>query len=169
MKPYPVSKLLEVDTSARKQLSYNVLIVEDNLINQEVLRRQLRKEGCVTHVAGNGKEALRIIAQSGFVKDGGISIDIILMDMEMPVMDGNTATLKIREMERSGKVKKHVPIMGISANARPEQVAKMTEAGMVGLNLFFCLVCLVNWVAQCLYLGRCDIKTISDCRPFGEV
>lgn len=51
--------------------------------------------------------------------------------MEMPVMDGNTATVKIRELERSGKIRRHVPIMGISANARPEQVAKMTEVGMV--------------------------------------
>lgn len=49
----------------------------------------------------------------------------------MPVMDGNTATVKIRELERSGKIRRHVPIMGISANARPEQVAKMTEVGMV--------------------------------------
>lgn len=130
-KSYPVPRLLEVGKGTREQVSYNVLIVEDNLINQEVLRRQLRKEGCVTHVAGNGDEALKIIAESGFAKGGGISIDIVLMDMEMPVMDGITATLKIREMEKLGKIKRHVPIMGISANARPEQVAKMTEAGMV--------------------------------------
>lgn len=132
VKTYPVPKALELRGTTREQVSYNVLIVEDNLINQEVLRRQLRKEGCVTHVAGNGKEALKFISESVFVKEGGVNIDIVLMDMEMPVMDGNTATLKIREMERSGRIKKHVPIMGISANARPEQVAKMTEAGMVG-------------------------------------
>lgn len=133
-RPYRVPKLLEVERSTREQVSYNVLIVEDNLINQEVLRRQLRKEGCVTHVAGNGDEALKIIAESGFAKEGGIGIDIVLMDMEMPVMDGITATSKIREMERLGKLRRHVPIMGISANARPEQVAKMTEAGMVSYN-----------------------------------
>lgn len=133
-KSFCVPRLLEVDKSTREQVSYNILIVEDNLINQEVLRRQLRKEGCVTHVAGNGDEALKIITESGFVKEGGIGIDIVLMDMEMPVMDGITATSKIREMEKLGQIKRHVPIMGISANARPEQVAKMTEAGMVNPN-----------------------------------
>lgn len=138
---YRVPRLMEVDKSTREQVSYNVLIVEDNLINQEVLRRQLRKEGCVTHVAGNGDEALKIIKESGFAKEGGISIDIVLMDMEMPVMDGITATSKIREMERVGKIRRHVPIMGISANARPEQVAKMTEAGMVYDNpTYFCIL-----------------------------
>lgn len=138
-KSYLAPRLLKVDNGTREQVSYNVLIVEDNLINQEVLRRQLRKEGCVTHVAGNGDEALKIIAESGFAKEGGIGIDIVLMDMEMPVMDGITATSKIREMEKLGKIKRHVPIMGISANARPEQVAKMTEAGMVNSqsSLFF--------------------------------
>lgn len=129
MKTYP--RPFQPGAAVREQVSYNVLIVEDNLINQEVLRRQLRKEGCITHVAGNGEEALKLIAESVFTKqEGGIRIDIVLMDMEMPVMDGNTATLKIREMEREGVIKRHVPIMGISANARPEQVAKMTEAGM---------------------------------------
>lgn len=132
MKTYP--RPFHPGAAVREQVSYNVLIVEDNLINQEVLRRQLRKEGCITHVAGNGEEALKVIAESVFTKqEGGIRIDIVLMDMEMPVMDGNTATLKIREMEREGVIKRHVPIMGISANARTEQVAKMTEAGMVSL------------------------------------
>ncbi|PWW76830.1 hypothetical protein C7212DRAFT_357776 [Tuber magnatum] len=128
-KDYPPPKAAE-GVQRKRQISYGVLIVEDNLINQEVLRRQLRKEGCVTHVAGNGQEALDFIIGSEFVNDGATKIDVILMDMEMPVMDGNTATVKIRELERSGRIRRHVPIMGISANARPEQVAKMTEVGM---------------------------------------
>ncbi|KAF8459671.1 hypothetical protein BDZ91DRAFT_462207 [Kalaharituber pfeilii] len=109
---------------------YRVLIVEDNLINQEVLRRQLRKQGCVAHVANNGKEGLEFVNKSVFAEDGGTQIDIVLMDMEMPVMDGNTATRMIRQLEREGQLRKHVPIMGISANARSEQVAEMTKAGM---------------------------------------
>ncbi|KAG0124227.1 hypothetical protein HOY82DRAFT_494283 [Tuber indicum] len=128
-KDYPPPKATE-GVQKRQQISYGVLIVEDNLINQEVLRRQLRNQGCVTYVAGNGQEALDFIIKSEFVKDGATKIDVILMDMEMPVMDGNTATVKIRELERSGKIRRHVPIMGISANARPEQVARMTEVGM---------------------------------------
>ncbi|RPA94686.1 hypothetical protein L873DRAFT_1830185 [Choiromyces venosus 120613-1] len=129
MKDYAPPKATEGDQK-RQQISYAVLIVEDNLINQEVLRRQLRKEGCVTYVAGNGQEALDFIVKSEFVNAEATKVDVILMDMEMPVMDGNTATVKIRELETSGKIRRHVPIMGISANARPEQVAKMTEVGM---------------------------------------
>ncbi|KAF8247618.1 hypothetical protein K440DRAFT_601007 [Wilcoxina mikolae CBS 423.85] len=115
-----------------KPTAYRVLIVEDNLINQEVLRRQLKNEGCVTHVANNGQQALDFVRSSSFgsASGEGEHLDIILMDMEMPVMDGCTATRKIRELEKSGVLVKHVPIMGISANARPEQVAMMTEAGM---------------------------------------
>ncbi|KAI5784936.1 hypothetical protein FPQ18DRAFT_92661 [Pyronema domesticum] len=122
-----------------KPTAYRVLIVEDNLINQEVLRRQLKNEGCVTHVANDGQQALDFVRTSSFSstfssgKPGekyGEHLDIILMDMEMPIMDGCTATRKIRELEQSGELIKHVPIVGISANARPEQVAMMTEAGM---------------------------------------
>ncbi|KAF8533909.1 hypothetical protein BDD12DRAFT_897402 [Trichophaea hybrida] len=115
-----------------KPKAYRVLIVEDNLINQEVLRRQLKNEGCVTHVANNGQQALDFVRSSSFgsASGKGEHLDIILMDMEMPVMDGCTATRKIRELEKSGVLVKHVPIMGISANARPEQVAMMTEVGM---------------------------------------
>jgi PAS domain S-box-containing protein len=122
-----------------KPTAYRVLIVEDNLINQEVLRRQLKNEGCVTHVANDGQQALDFVRASSFSstfstgKPGekhGERLDIILMDMEMPIMDGCTATRKIRELEQSGELIKHVPIVGISANARPEQIAMMTEAGM---------------------------------------
>jgi len=116
----------------KKPTAYRVLIVEDNLINQEVLRRQLKNEGCVTHVANNGQQALDFVRTSSFasVAGEGEHLDIVLMDMEMPVMDGCTATRKIRELEKASVLVKHVPIMGISANARPEQVAMMTEAGM---------------------------------------
>jgi CheY-like chemotaxis protein len=84
-------------------------------------------------VANNGQEGLEFVNNSQFAATGDgnrPALDIVLMDMEMPVMDGCTAARKIRELERSGELLKHVPIMGISANARPEQVALMVEAGM---------------------------------------
>lgn len=77
-KDYPPLKATGV-VQKRRQISYGVLIVEDNLINQEVLRRQLRKEGCVTYVAGNGQEALDFIIKSEFVNDGATKVDVILM------------------------------------------------------------------------------------------
>ncbi|KAA8908204.1 hypothetical protein FN846DRAFT_777460 [Sphaerosporella brunnea] len=112
---------------------YRVLVVEDNLLNQKVVQRQLNRLGCVTYVASNGEQAVEFVKKSKYgaaMGEDWPSLDIVLMDMEMPVMDGCTATRKIREMERTGELVKHVPILGISANARPEQVALMTEAGM---------------------------------------
>ena len=110
-----------------------MLIVEDNLVNQEVLRRQLNREGCVTHVADNGQQALDFVRSS--ISSSSSTgerwrLDLVLMDMEMPVMDGCTATRKIRELERSGELAGHMPIVGISTNARPEKLAMMAEAGM---------------------------------------
>lgn len=131
---------------------YYVLVVEDNLINQKVLQRQLTVEGCAVDTANNGQEALDKIMLSKFVKEGGTPLDVVLMDMEMPVMSGVEATRRIRDMELE-KRSLHVPIIGISANARPEQsrihnlyhdeshwltlvllVAEMTEAGMVRVD-----------------------------------
>lgn len=131
---------------------YHVLVVEDNLINQKVLQRQLIVEGCAVDTANNGQEALDKIMLSKFVKEGGTPLDVVLMDMEMPVMSGVEATRRIRYMELE-KRSLHVPIIGISANARPEQsrihnpyhdeshwlilvllVTEMTEAGMVRVD-----------------------------------
>lgn len=102
--------------------------------------------------ANNGQEALDKIMLSRFVKEGGSPLDVVLMDMEMPIMGGVEATRRIRNMELE-KRSLHVPIIGISANARPEQsriynlyhdkrslanigtlVAEMTEAGMVRVD-----------------------------------
>lgn len=90
------------------------------MINQKVLRQQLIAEGCTADTANNGQEALDKIMQSIFVKEGGSPLDIVLMDMEMPVMGGVEATRRIRKLEEEGRAR-HIPIIGISANARPEQ------------------------------------------------
>ena len=101
-----------------------LLIVEDNLINQRVLQQQLTREGYTTLVANDGQEAFNLIISSTFAKAApkdAQDISVVLMDMEMPIMDGTTATRLIRETEAEGKATKHIPIIGISANARPEQ------------------------------------------------
>ena len=57
-------------------------------------------------------------------------ISVVLMDVEMPVMDGLTATKRIRELQSEGAIRCHVPIVAVTANARPEQVKEMMEAGV---------------------------------------
>ncbi len=95
---------------ARKSVALEearVLLVEDNEINQKIVLLSLSKKVKQIDVAGNGKEALEMFGLKQY--------DIILMDIMMPVMDGLTATKKIREIESTNK--SHIPIITITANA----------------------------------------------------
>ncbi|MFO8236327.1 MAG: response regulator [Bacteroidales bacterium] len=85
----------------------NVLLVEDNLINQKIVLLSLKKSVKNVDVANNGKEALD--------KFGSVKYDIILMDIQMPVMNGIVTTKKIRNIEKSTNT--HTPIIAITANA----------------------------------------------------
>ena len=85
----------------------NVLLVEDNLINQKIVLLSLKKSVKNVDVANNGKEALD--------KFGSVKYDIILMDIQMPVMNGIVTTNKIRNIEKSTNT--HTPIIAITANA----------------------------------------------------
>lgn len=112
---------------------FDVLIVEDNIVNQKVLQRQLRNCGNNTFVANHGKEALQTIEKSRFwlgKEDEGVDISVILMDLEMPVMDGMTCAKRIRELEREGTIVRHIPIIAVTAYARPEQIASAKAAGI---------------------------------------
>ena len=111
-----------------------ILIVEDNLVNQKVLSKQLRNMGCVVHVANHGGECLDRLKESTFWKGNGrdgVEVSVILMDQEMPIMDGLTCTKEIRKLEENGDVVSHVPIIAVTANARSEQIDTAMEAGMV--------------------------------------
>jgi signal transduction histidine kinase len=113
-----------------------VLIIEDNLVNQRVLQRQLENLGMEVHLANHGGEALDKLRQSTYWADSGTSgqrleLGVLLMDQEMPVMDGLTCTKKIRELEEEGKLTGHVPIIAVTANARAEQVQTALDVGMV--------------------------------------
>jgi CheY-like chemotaxis protein len=108
----------------------HVLIVEDNLVNQRVLAKQLRNLGIKVAVANHGGEALDYLQTTKFCVDNGNELCLILMDWEMPLMDGLTAVRKIRELQKSGIVKGHVPVIAVTANVRSEQVQVAIEAGM---------------------------------------
>lgn len=98
----------------------NVLLVEDNLINQKIVVLSLKNLVSNIDIANNGKEALD--------KFGNTKYDIILMDIQMPIMDGITATKKIREVEAS--THSHTPIIAITANALSGDKEICLAAGM---------------------------------------
>lgn len=111
----------------------HVLVVEDNLINQRVLVKQLRKEGCMVSAANDGVEALEFLGKTEFCLEGGLQLSIILMDLEMPTMDGLTCVREIRRMQREGSVIKHVPVIAATANVREGQVKAAIDSGMDGI------------------------------------
>ena len=108
----------------RKQLKngLNVLVVEDNETNQEVARCMLEKIGCDVLLANNGRDAVNLINKH--------PIDIILMDCQMPVMDGYQATAEIRQLEQIDTNLKRTPIIALTANALEGDKEKCLAAGM---------------------------------------
>ena len=114
-----------------------ILIVEDNLVNQKVLKKQLENLGYPVLIANHGEECLDQLRKSTFWSNHGpdaLDLTVILMDLEMPVMDGLTCARKIRELEQSREIIHHVPIIAVTANARAEQIETATDAGMVCLR-----------------------------------
>ena len=108
-------------------------------MNQKVLRRQLENNGISTYVANHGGEAIERLKQSKYWKGYGpdaLDLGVVLMDKEMPVMDGLQCTSQIRKFEAEGLLNRHVPIIAVTANARSEQIATLLEAGMVSLVHF---------------------------------
>jgi CheY-like chemotaxis protein len=112
---------------------YSILVVEDNLVNQKILRMQLQKLGHEVHVVSHGGEALTFLQTTSCWKGNSASqihVSVVLMDIEMPVMNGLECTRKIREAESEGRVERHLPIVAVSANAREGQVRYAMECGV---------------------------------------
>ena len=102
-----------------------ILVAEDNEINMEITSECLSMLGAEVLPAWNGREAVELFSS---LEEG--SIDVILMDMQMPEMDGCEACRAIRAMNR--KDARTVPIIAVTANAFAEDVARTTQAGMDG-------------------------------------
>ncbi|KAJ3215365.1 hypothetical protein HDU67_000521 [Dinochytrium kinnereticum] len=120
-----------------------VLVVEDNIINQTILKRILLQANVAAEVASDGFTALRLLTPQLSRTPSDIPFDLILMDVQLPGMDGITCTRRIREIERGlgvvvppqpGGVKKEgrrrVTIVGVSGNATEESVRMGIESGM---------------------------------------
>ena len=98
----------------------NVLVAEDNSVNQRLAARLLEREGHSVTIAGSGQEAVDLFEQRPF--------DLILMDVQMPGLDGLQATARIREKERS--TGGHVPIAAMTAQAAESDRLRCLESGM---------------------------------------
>jgi CheY-like chemotaxis protein len=95
-----------------------VLLVEDNQINREVATEMLEDIGVVVTVAENGRRALELL--------GARSFDLVLMDVQMPVLDGIAATVAIRAMPALHAL----PVIAMTANAMAEDRQRCLDAGM---------------------------------------
>jgi PAS domain S-box-containing protein len=112
----------EVSQPLTKPLAgLSILVAEDDVINQMVLEENLIHDGAEVVLVGNGREAVERV-----MRDGGAAYDIVLMDIQMPEMDGYEATRRIRELTPD------LPIIGQTAHALNEEREKCLAAGMVG-------------------------------------
>ena len=100
----------------------NILLVEDNPVNSRLARHVLEKAGYAVVAADSGLAALSALDHTRF--------DLVLMDVQMPVMDGIKTTAKIREREKA--TGEHVPVVALTAYAMPGDRARCLEAGMDG-------------------------------------
>ena len=122
---HPLRKLMTPDTQQDNPDDHlleqlQVLLVEDNIVNQQVACGMLKKKGMNITLANNGLEALELIHK------GSVDFDVILMDLEMPVMDGHEAT----RMIRAGKRLARVPIIALTAQALRGDRERCLAAGM---------------------------------------
>ncbi len=102
--------------------SLRVLLVEDNAVNQKVASRLLERQGHSVRVADNGRAALDALE--------GAEFDLVLMDVQMPEMDGLAATAAIRR--REGGSGRHLPVIALTAHAMEGDRERCLGAGMDG-------------------------------------
>jgi CheY-like chemotaxis protein len=102
------------------QRRLRILLAEDNQVNQKLVGVLLRRDGHDVFVANNGREAVDAARQLVF--------DVVLMDVQMPLMDGFAATAAIRETERENG--RHTPIVALTAHAMKGDAEKCLAAGM---------------------------------------
>lgn len=105
-----------------------VLVAEDNLVNQKLVRRLLEKAGCEVAIASNGQEALELLESGQHFSGEEGDFDLVLMDIQMPVMGGVEAVGILRNREASSG--RHIPVVALTAHALPGHREQYIEAGM---------------------------------------
>ncbi len=123
------SRADETDTELLEQLTAHsgkvILLVEDNEINQQVAKEIIEETGLLVEIADNGEKAVQMVSQSG----NPSKYELVLMDLQMPVMDGITATTKIRAIHDYVTL----PILAMTADAMAGVREKVLEAGMMDM------------------------------------
>jgi CheY-like chemotaxis protein len=136
-----LSVIKEDNTHENSLLGLQILVVDDDIVNQTVYRQNLTSLKALVTISNNGREALKVIENNDF--------DLILMDLNMPIMGGIETALKIRQLEGS---KSEIPIIAITADSNPHTKEKILEAGM---NDFLPKHCNENFLLEkiCLHLN----------------
>jgi two-component system, sensor histidine kinase and response regulator len=116
------AKLLADDSPRKKRRPLRILLAEDNVVNQRLATRMLEKQGHAVVVAGDGVRALTALEESRF--------DLVLMDVQMPLMDGVEATATIRKGESA--TGHHIPIIAMTAHAMSGDRQRFLASGMDG-------------------------------------
>jgi CheY-like chemotaxis protein len=117
-----VAPTTPVDRDSIGRRSLSILVVEDNAVNQTLMREILTKQGHRITAAENGQEAIDLVIQHPF--------DVILMDLQMPVMGGIESTRQIRQWEQSCDPARRTPIIALTAHALQSDRAMCQQAGM---------------------------------------
>jgi two-component system sensor histidine kinase/response regulator len=139
---------------------HRILLVEDNAVNQRVAQHLLQKLAADVTLANNGADALERLAESSY--------DAVLMDCQMPVMDGFTATRRIRESERQNGRGKRLPIIALTANVMSEDRENCIAAGMdAHLGKPIAPAQLIDCLSR--YLKRSDERQAVDMNALREL
>lgn len=133
-----LSVIKEDNTHENSLLGLQILVVDDDIVNQTVYRQNLTSLKALVTISNNGREALKVIENNDF--------DLILMDLNMPIMGGIETALKIRQLEGS---KSEIPIIAITADSNPHTKEKILEAGM---NDFLPKHCNENFLLEKIWL-----------------
>jgi PAS domain S-box-containing protein len=116
----PVKQSNKLKTAFTPDSTVNVLLAEDNIVNQKLIAVMLQKRGWNVYIVPDGEKAVKAVRAGSF--------DVVLLDVQMPVMNGLEATAKIREFEDDAK--SHIPIIALTAYAMKGDREKCLSAGM---------------------------------------
>ena len=148
-----MTEVLEQPVTTTERSAAQVLVVEDNLVNQRVSVAMLRRLGFEVDLACNGEEGVSKWEKGDY--------DAIIMDCQMPVLDGYSATAQIRDRERSKGNGRHMPIIALTAHSLPHDRQKCLDSGMDDY-LTKPVDCKVLGIVLHKWVGR---ETVPSARP----